>query len=75
MIETIQERIRLLGGASGIEEVEKDISSISIKLEKATIAMATILIGVSDLDDVLCYICGACPKIVSSGKRMFTFIT
>ena len=71
MIETIQHRIRLLGVASGlgVEEVEKDISNICIKLEKSAIAVASILIGVNDLDDVLCYICGNCPKIVSSGKR------
>ena len=72
MIETIQNRIRLLGGASGIgiREVETDISSISIKLEKFTIAVANILIGVRDLDEVMCYICGSCPKIVASGKEI-----
>ena len=70
MIETIQNRIRLLGGASGISitEVETDILSISIKLEKFAIAVANILIRVTDLSDVMCYICGSCPKIVASGK-------
>lgn len=72
MIETIQNRIRLLACASGIaiEEAETDISSISIKLEKSTIAVASIIIPTSDLNKVLCYICGICPKIVTSGKFM-----
>ena len=69
LIETIQQRIRLLGATSDIdiEEVETDLSSMSIKLEKSTIALACVLIRVSDLDQVLCYLCGAAPKIVSSG--------
>ena len=68
LIETIQQRIRLLGATNDLEEIETDLSSISIKLEKSTIALASILIRVSDLDDVLCYVCGAAPKIVSSGE-------
>ena len=74
MIETIQNRIRLLGGASGIgiREVETDISSINIKLEKFAIAVANIFVRVPDLNDVMCYICGACPKIVASGKGINT---
>ena len=69
MIETIQLRLKLLGSAEGwsVEDIEKDITSLSIKLEKAAIAFASVLIGESDLEQVSCYLCGACPKIVSSG--------
>ena len=69
MIETISQRIKLLGCIAGFstEEMETDLNNTAIKVEKATIALASILIGVDDLDDVCCYLCGACPKIVSSG--------
>ena len=69
MIETIQLRIRLLGNAAGIstEEISTDITALSIKLEKSAIAFGAIIIDERDLDDVTCYLCGACPKIVSTG--------
>ena len=69
LTETIQQRIRLLGVSCGIgiEEVETDLKNLAIKIEKSTVALACLLISVSDLDDVMCYICGAAPKNVSSG--------
>ena len=75
MIETITLRIKLLANTAGysIEEIETDLSNITIKVEKATIALASILIDIEDLDDVTCYYCGACPKIASSGKVFFSF--
>ena len=73
MIETIQLRIRLLGNAAGItiEEISTDLTASSIKLEKATIAFGAIMITEKDLDEVTCYFCGACPKIVSTGMYKF----
>ena len=70
MIETIDNRVKLLGSMAGLksDEINTNLSNISIKMEKATIALASVLIGVEDLDLVTCYLCGICPKIVSSGK-------
>ena len=57
MIETIENRVKLLGSMAGLknDEINTNLSNISIKMEKATIALASVLIGVEDLDLVTCY--------------------
>ena len=52
MIETIENRVKLLGSMAGLksDEINTNLSNISIKMEKATIALASVLIGVEDLD-------------------------
>ena len=72
MIETIQHRITLMARAGGLSVDDVDVSNLSIKLEKAAIAFAAVIITEEDLDNVSCYLCGACPKIVSSG--MYTLV-
>ena len=68
LIETIKDKLLLLGQLAGIPNdlIEKDITNNSIKLEKVVIAVANILVTGEDLDDVTCYLCGNCPKIVST---------
>ena len=73
MIETIQARIRLAAKADGLDVDEIDVSNLSIKLEKSAIALAAVLIKEVDLDLVCCYLCGVCPKLVSSGMYYIYF--
>ena len=65
-IEAIKKKIMLLGQLEGIpiEDIESDAVHLAIKMEKIVIGVLSILVKGSDMDDVLCYICGNCPKIV-----------
>ena len=65
-VEAIKKKISLLGQLEGIphEALETDLNSIALKLEKIVIAVMSVLVKGSDLDAVLCYICGNVPKIV-----------
>ena len=62
----IKKKIALLGQLEGIhkETLEADLNSIALKLEKTVIGVMSLLVKGSDLDSVLCYICGICPKLV-----------
>ena len=65
-VEAIKKKLRLLGQLEGLskEALETDLNSCALKLEKIVIAVMSLMVKGSDLDDVLCYICGNCPKIV-----------
>lgn len=65
-VEAIKKKLVLLGQVEGLckETLETDLTSNALKLEKAVIAVMSLMIKGSDLDDVVCYICGNCPKIV-----------
>ena len=65
-IEAIKKKLQLLGQAEGLnrEDIKPDLNSMSLKLEKLTIAVMALMLKDSDMDDVVCYICGNCPKIV-----------
>ena len=65
-IEAIKKKISLLGQLEGLDKevLDKDISNNALKLEKAAIAVMSLIVRDSDWDDVVCYICGKCPKIV-----------
>ena len=65
-IEAIKKKIFLLGKLEGIatEELESDAVHLALKMEKIVVGVLSIMVKGSDLDDVLCYICGNCPKIV-----------
>ena len=65
-VEAIKKKINLLGQLEGIPQdaLETDVNSIALKLEKIVIAVMSVLVKGSDLDAVLCYICGNVPKIV-----------
>lgn len=68
LTETIKYRLKLLGSCSAdVVSEDLDVHNLSIKLEKFTIAFASILVKTKDLDNVTCYLCGCSPKIVSSG--------
>ena len=65
-VEAIKKKLLLLGQVEGLDRkaLEKDLNSNALKLEKAVIAVMSIMLKGADLDDVVCYICGNCPKIV-----------
>ena len=65
-VEAIKKKIALLGQLEGIPKttLTTDLNSIALKLDKIVIAVMSIIVKGSDLDSVLCFICGNCPKIV-----------
>ena len=65
-IEAMKNKIMLLGKLEGIptEELESDTVHLALKLEKISIGVLSSMVKGSDLDNVLCFICGNCPKIV-----------
>ena len=67
-IEAIKKKILLLGQCEGLDRLttERDLTNNCVKLEKTVIAVMSLIVTGSDLDDVVCYICGNCPKIVST---------
>jgi hypothetical protein len=67
-IEAIKKKFLLLGQVEGLEAetLERDLTSNSIKLEKTVIAVVSMLVKGVDMDQAVCYLCGICPKIVST---------
>jgi hypothetical protein len=65
-IEAVKKKFLLLGQLEGLEKeaVERDLTNNALKLEKTVIAVMSLIVAGSDLDDVICYVCGSCPKIV-----------
>ena len=65
-ISAVKKKILLLGQLEGLdkEEIETDLTNNVMKLEKTVLAVMSLLVKDSDLDDVVCGICGVCPKIV-----------
>ena len=66
LVEAIKKKISLLGQLEGIPKttLNPDLNSLAQKLDKIVIAVMSIIVKGSDLDSVLCLICGNCPKIV-----------
>ena len=64
-VEAIRKKLLLLGQVEGLDkkEIETDINSNALKLEKIVIAVMTLMLKGSDLDSVACYVCGNSPKI------------
>ena len=65
-IEAVKNKIMLLGKLDGIpeEELKSDAVHLALKMEKISIGVLSSIVKGSDLDNVLCFICGNCPKIV-----------
>ena len=68
LIESIRDKLLLLGQLEGLdaEVFQKDITNNSVRLEKLVIGVSSLLVTDEDIDDVICYYCGNCPKIVST---------
>ena len=67
-VEAIKKKWLLLGKVEGLDkkQIEMDINSNALKLEKIVIAVMTLMMKGSDLDAVTCLICGNSPKICST---------
>ena len=66
-IDTIKRKLKLLGLCEDISEhVDKNLVNHSLDIEMACIAVTSILITPQAMDEVVCLICGVCPKIVNS---------
>ena len=67
MIGFIKNKLSLLGQCEGIaEELQKNLQNHSKRIEKACIALISLLISPQDRDRVICLHCGICPKLVNS---------
>ena len=68
LIESIKDKLLLLGQLEGLDPdtIQKDLTNNSVRLEKMVIGVSTLLVKEEDIDDVTCYICGNCPKSVST---------
>ena len=86
-IEAIKQRIRLLSFCEGFtEHFEVNLINHCKDIEMACVGITALLITPSDMDSVMCLICGNCPKIVNSDgnakvsiqnikmKESFTFL-
>ena len=67
-IEAVKKKILLLGKLEGLKEsaLESDLTNNVLKLEKVVVAVMSLMVKGTDLDDVVCFTCGNCPKIVST---------
>ena len=61
----VKGKLLLLGQLEGLlpETLEKNLNNTALDLEKTVITVMSLILKGSDLDEVLCYLCGICPKI------------
>ena len=64
-IEAMKKKFLLLGQVEGLdcETLETNLNNTALYIEKIVIATLSIILKGSDMDEVMCYICGNCPKI------------
>ena len=65
LIESIKDKLLLLGQLEGLDpdDMQTDLSNNSIRIEKCVIGVASLIVTEDDINDVVCYLCGNCPKI------------
>ena len=73
LIEAIRKKVSLLGQLEGLKKEGLETHNNALKLEKSAIAVMSLLVRGSDWDDVVCYICGVCPKIVCTDGNTKVF--
>ena len=68
LIEAIKRKILLLGQCEGLKRstTETDLANNCVKIEQTVIAVMSLIVTGSDLDNVVCLVCGNAPKIVST---------
>ena len=63
----VTKKIELLSQCESLsEQFQSNVQNHSKKIERACIAVLSILISSEDLDSVICLHCGVCPKVVNS---------
>ena len=66
-VEYVKRKIELLGLCEGIsDQLQANLQNQSLRIERACIAMLSLIISPGDLDSVTCMHCGICPKVVNS---------
>ena len=65
MIECIKAKLKLLSMREGLSSGVANTNNASM-IERASVAINSLLITGDDLDQVVCLICGFCPKILCS---------
>ena len=59
--------MELLGQCEGLsDQLQTNLQNHSMRIERACIAMLSLIISPGDLDSVTCMHCGVCPKVVNS---------
>ena len=68
LIDFISAKIQNIGLSEGLSEefLATNVVNIAKMIEGSGIAVLSLLIQEADLNSVVCYFCGACPKTVSS---------
>ena len=63
----MKSKLILLGQCEGISELLKsNLQNHAKKIERASIALISVIISPEDLNRVICMHCGICPKVVNS---------
>ena len=66
-IEAIKKKMYLLGLCEGISHLlDKNIQNLCNDLEGLCTAAIALLVTPTDLDHVICMICGVCPKVINT---------
>ena len=66
-IEVIKQKILLLSSCEGISEhFESNLINHCKNIEMACIGITALLVTPEDMDNVLCLVCGSCPKIINT---------
>lgn len=68
LIDILSAKITNLGCSEGLSNdfTETNVHNIALMIEQAAMSIISLLIGEKDLNAVICYFCGNCPKHVSS---------
>ena len=62
----VKQKLELLCECEGLSDtITKNIDNHTKNISRACIAVLALLITPEDLDQVVCFLCGACPKIVN----------
>ena len=68
LVEFISLKLQEGGFSEGLSEefMDTNIVNLSSMIERSSIAVISLLIREDDMNNVVCYICGACPPIANS---------
>ena len=68
LVETIKRKISVLGECAGLDTDELDINlnNVASLIERASVAVISLIIRPEDMNNVICYYCGPAPKCVNT---------
>ena len=76
-IEAVKEKLLLMGQLEGVDmkKLERNLNNQALDIEKIVIATLSIILKGSDLDSVMCLVCGNCPKVACTDGNTKVFPT